>query len=344
MTSDEPLASRDRRHYRASVCASHGAGALDNVAESLEAVDVRSKKRRLTKRARILTEVLDCINRDDYDYFDEYLICGGSFEDLLDAATDVSQKSDTEVVKRGGQILTGIREAVSDIHIKRGQRAVQRRTSLHKLSERPVIKGLDRLERANAGGIADSIRGALDVPQIPETASEELDRELDELDAAFAAEVLGRLPKMVDLAARLDEVDLPNVPQSTRAYFYEAHRCYLNGFQIACAVLCRAILESALKEVVDADRKIDKQVQNTQRKMGNREENRRLSYYKALVKAAKLPDDRPQCAMDVRKAGNAAIHNLTRFNMRWGGRLDEILLNTRKVLLDLFAGAAGCTR
>lgn len=238
---------------------------------------MKGKKRRLTKRARILGEVLRCINRDDYDYFDEYLICGGSFDDLLDAATDVGQRSDTEASRRGGLILEGIKEAVGDLRIKRGQRAVQRRTSLHKLSERPVIKGLGRLEQAKAGAVADAIRGALDASQIPETASEKLDRELDELDAAFAAEVLGRLPKMVDLAARLDEVDLPTVPQSTRAYFYEAHRCYLYGFQIACAVLCRAILESALRELVDADGKIGNQVHNTHRKGANREENRRLS-------------------------------------------------------------------
>ena len=302
-------------------------------------VDMKSKKRRLTKRAQILTEVLGCINRDDYEYFGEYLICGGSFDDLIDAATDIGQKSDTEGARRGGQILQGIREAVSDLPIRRGQRAVQRRTSLHKLSERPVIKGLDRLERVNAGGIADAIRGALDAPQIPETTSEKLDREMDELDAAFAAEVLGRLPKMVDLAARLDEVDLPNVPQSTRTYFYEAHRCYLNGFQIACAVLCRAILESALKEVVDADGKIDKRVQNSQRRTASGAENGRLSYYEALVRAADLPDDRPKCAMEVRDAGNDAIHSLTAFNKRWGGKLDEVLLNTRKVLLDLFAGS-----
>jgi hypothetical protein len=302
---------------------------------------MKSKKRQLTKRARILTEVLDWINRDDYEYFEDYLICGGSLGDVLESATHVGQEADTQETRRAREILEGIKEAVSDLPIKRGQRASQRRASLHKLSERPAIKGLERLARVKADGIADAIRSALDTPQISETASGKLSREMDDLDAAFAAEVLGKLPKMVDRAARLDELGLADVPQSTRAYFYEAHRCYLYGFQVACAVLCRAILESALREVLDADGTIDQQIRNKQKKTASKEESRRLSYYKALVEAAKLPDDRPQCAIEVRDAGNDAIHNLTAFNKRWGGRLDEVLLNTRKVLLDLFAGRAG---
>jgi hypothetical protein len=49
-----------------------------------------------------------------------------------------------------------------------------------------------------------------------------------------------------------------------------------------------------------------------------------------------LTDDRPEWALKVRDAGNEAIHNLEEFKKRWEGKLGEILLNTRKVLIDLY--------
>lgn len=41
-------------------------------------------------------------------------------------------------------------------------------------------------------------------------------------------------------------------------------------------------------------------------------------------------------ADDVRNAGNDAIHDLPEFERLWEGRLDEVLLYTRKVLEDLY--------
>jgi hypothetical protein len=47
-------------------------------------------------------------------------------------------------------------------------------------------------------------------------------------------------------------------------------------------------------------------------------------------------DDRP-CALDVKDAGDWAIHDFGRFKKVYGGeRLSEVLANTRKVLLDLY--------
>lgn len=67
-------------------------------------------------------------------------------------------------------------------------------------------------------------------------------------------------------------------------------------------------------------------------------------YFRALVdevqRRKRLADDRPNCAVAVRDAGNDAIHNLKRFGLRWGNRLGEIPLNSRRVLLDLYADAA----
>lgn len=153
---------------------------------------------------------------------------------------------------------------------------------------------------------------------------------LDRLDAAFAEEVLGKLPKIVNRAALLDEINLDRVPdKSIRSYFDDAHRCYLYGFHVACAVLCRAIIESALAQIIDPKLAIKRNL------------NAQDSYIGKLVQEAKkrkiLADDRPDWAIRIRDAGNDAIHNLSSFKKGWVGKLDEIVLNTRKVLLDLYA-------
>ena len=43
-------------------------------------------------------------------------------------------------------------------------------------------------------------------------------------------------------------------------YFAEAHSSFLYGFRIARAVLCRAILETALKEEFDTDGRIERKM------------------------------------------------------------------------------------
>ena len=153
------------------------------------------------------------------------------------------------------------------------------------------------------------------------------------IEQHFANELVKKLPKIVDRAASLDEIGDEEIDKGlvcghVKSYWEEAHRCYLYGFHVACAVLCRAILASALENVCDPKGTIQKCI-------GPEE-----SYFKALVEKARndglLTDDRPEWAIRIRDAGNDAIHNFPRFQQRWCGRLDDILLNTRKVALDLY--------
>jgi hypothetical protein len=153
----------------------------------------------------------------------------------------------------------------------------------------------------------------------------------DALDAALTEEMLGKLPKAVDRAVRLEMLSLDLIPdEAVKGYFEEAHRCYLYGFHVACAVLCRAILASALENLCDPRRQLYARTA------------RRDSYFKILVEKARvdglLTDDRPEWAIRVRDAGNDAVHDFSKFTQRWRGKLDEVLLNTRKVLLDLYKG------
>jgi hypothetical protein len=87
-------------------------------------------------------------------------------------------------------------------------------------------------------------------------------------------------------------------------------------------------LESALKKVVDPKGIIEADL------------HKGTSYFKTLVnKATMLNDERP-CAFDVKDAGDWAIHDLPRFERTYGGeRLDEVVHNTRKVLVALYTPA-----
>ena len=113
---------------------------------------------------------------------------------------------------------------------------------------------------------------------------------------------------------------VPN--QRVQFLFEEAHRCYLYGFHLACAVFCRAILEGALKEVADPQSETNH------------------SIHDMLVMAVEkhlLTDVRPRCAREVAKAGNKAIHDPEMFNRDYSPeKVEEVLTNTRKVLEELY--------
>ena len=201
---------------------------------------------------------------------------------------------------------------------------------------------MDDLKQAGAGELADALRLTLDAPLIPEAASEE---KLDGLDRAFAKEVLGKLPKIVDRAASLDEigdeeVETEQVPADVKKYWVEAHRCYLYGFPIACAVLCRAILESALENVIDPDGRIDQLLRDEAKKSGKAKPSYIGRLIDEAVKKHILIDDRPKCAIEVRDAGNDAIHNHGKFEKQLQDPLRGIAYivdSTRKILIDLYS-------
>ena len=104
--------------------------------------------------------------------------------------------------------------------------------------------------------------------------------------------------------------------------FEEAHRCYLYGFHLACAVFCSAILEGALKEIADPES----------------ETNRSIHDMIALATEKHLlTDDRPRCAREVAKGGNRAIHDPEMFDRDFSAeKVEEILTNTRRVLEELY--------
>jgi len=275
-----------------------------------------------SKRAEILRQLLDAIATDNYDEYDGYIIFGASsvFDMIDDIAARPSEREDDSLVRAA-------HELISHLKLHEGRSSVARRVSL---DSPPQFKTGALSEESNTlWEILEKKRqeSVGDAGQLPRSPGANVE---DVIDAALADELLGKLPKMVDRTLRLDEINLGGVPnEDVRRYFYEALRCYVYGFRIACAVLCRAILASALENVCDPKGIVRKAVGPGD------------SYFGALVQRAKqdklLTDDRPDCAIKVRDAGNEAIHDFQTFQRRWSNRFDEIVIDTRKVLLDLYA-------
>jgi hypothetical protein len=275
-----------------------------------------------SKRAEILKQLLPHIATGNYDKYDGYMVFGASsvFEMIDDIAARPGEREDDSLVR-------AVHELINHLRLHEGRSSVARRASLDApphfktdaLSEESnilwEILENKRQESVGGGGQPPTSRGA---------------NAEDAIDAALTDELLGKLPQMVDRTLRLDEINLGGVPnEDVKRYFYEALRCYLYGFRIAYAVLCRAILATALEKVCDPKDILRKAIAPGD------------SYYRALVEKAKqeklLTDDRPDCAIKVRDAGNDAIHDFQKFQGRWSNRLDEIVIDTRKVLLDLYA-------
>lgn len=269
-----------------------------------------------SKRAKVLKQLLPHIATDNYDEYDGYVVFGASsvFDMIDHIAARPSEHEDRSLVEAAHELISRLR-------LHEGRSSVARRTSL----DAPPQFKTDAL--SGDGKALWEILGKKRQESGDDGRAPKVE---DSIDAALADEVLGKLPKMVDRALLLDEINLDGITnEGVKQYFYEALRCYLYGFRIACAVLCRAILASALENVCDRRGTVRKSVAPGD------------SYFAALVMRAKqqnlLTDDRPHCAMKVRDAGNDAIHDFQKFQERWRHKLDEIVIDTRKVLLDLYA-------
>lgn len=105
---------------------------------------------------------------------------------------------------------------------------------------RQRLTSLTRLQQAGNGGAApawQAIQRALDAQQN------------DLLRAAFALELLELIEPAVFRATHLREcvVAAPSSEEADR-YLDEATRCYFYGLFTACAVMCRSVLEEAIKQ------------------------------------------------------------------------------------------------
>ncbi len=273
----------------------------------------------LSKRAQLLAEVLQYINDGNYEKAGDAWSFGAGRGVSRDPTNCRQANQDEPVFQK-------MRRLVYD-HVARTV-AIERTS----LASPPTVDSLagefkklmDQLTpetREALGHALGPIAAGQDTP-VPE-AVPGAKSQLDALDRYYSEEVLGKLDGIVSRASGLDRMGLEIVPnRRVQFLFEEAHRCYLYGFHLACAVFCRAIVEGALKEVVDPES----------------ETNRTIHDMVAVaVEKRLLSDACPRCAREVAKAGNRAIHDPEMFDRDYSPeKVAEILTNTRKVLEELY--------
>jgi len=267
-----------------------------------------------SKRAQLLSEILRYINDGNFEKAGD----AWSFGNGRGTSRDQANK-DTAVFGK-------MRHLVYD-HVARTV-AIQRTS----LSSPPTVDSLadefkklmDELTpetRQALGQAFGPIAAGRDSPA--SEAAAEVAGEFDALDRYYSEEILEKLDGIVSRASALDHMGLEIVPnRRVQFLFEEAHRCYLYGFHLACAVFCRAILEGALKEVADPKSETNQSIHDM---------------IAMAVEKRLLVDDRPRCAREVAKAGNRAIHDPEMFDRDYSAeKVEEILTNTRKVLEELY--------
>jgi hypothetical protein len=274
---------------------------------------------RLSKRARVLTEILQYVNDGNYEKTGKAWSFG--------VGRGVSRnQTNHDPADQDEAVFQKMRHLIYD-HVARTV-AIERTS----LSSPPTVDSLagefkklmDELtpETREALGQAFGPIAAGQISPAPETVPGANDQ-LDALDRYYSEEILDKLDGIVSRASALDRMGLEKVPNKRVLFlFEEAHRCYLYGFHLACAVFCRAILEGALKEVADPQS----------------ETNQSIHDMVALaVEKRLLTDVRPRCAREVAKAGNRAIHDPEMFDRDYSPeKVEEILTSTRKVLEELY--------
>jgi hypothetical protein len=268
----------------------------------------------LSKRAQLLAEILRYINDGNYERAGEAWFFG------------VGHGSSRAHATEDEAVFQKMRRLVYD-HVARTV-AIQRTS----LSSPPAVDSLavkfkelmdeltpeTREALGNAFGPIAAGQNAPTPESVPKAKSQ-----LDALDRYYAEEILEKLDGVVSRASALDRMGLEIVPnRRVQFLFEEAHRCYLYGFHLACAVFCRAILEGALKEIADPQSETNQSIHDM---------------IAVAMEKSLLTDDRPRCARDVAKAGNKAIHDPEMFHRDYSAEgVEEVLTSTRKVLEELY--------
>jgi hypothetical protein len=267
-----------------------------------------------SKRAGILKKVLDWVNQKRFEDHDSWMIFGN--RGVMKVTVDTDPETE-ELYERNKPEHEQAYQVLGDLQVYGGKLLDARRTSLNPQPPKAIVRGLEDSADMEPG---------LDWRAVEEPSPTE---KAEDLDAFYAAQLIGKLDKVVERATSLDphKVDASQIHDSNiRAYFEEAHRCYLYGFNAACAVMCRAILESAIKSKVDPDHRIEMYLPKGQ------------SLFRVLLEKSRLEKALKDGAEQVKMGGDFAIHNFKRFQKEYQsqGLVEVGLAVTRDVLANLY--------
>jgi hypothetical protein len=280
-----------------------------------------------SRRAQILSEVLEYVDRGDWEHHGDFLVFGNdAFE------TYVSQMSGERTVEslEHDETAKSLLELLSNQKVKEGEREIAKRVSLNgppkDSSTAEIENWVSELPNEERKWIMEALQGYVSSPKHYSPDN----NPVDAIDAALASAALRNLDDTVGRLSTLDvigPIDGGFGGLRGAEYFEEAHGCDFAGHRIATAVLCRAMLEAALIERIDPKGKFKQNLKSGESHIG-----------RMIDEAAKLhiDDERKKAAIEIRDAGNDAIHNLCEFKKKYAPRMRCIVDNLRKVLIDLY--------
>lgn len=232
-----------------------------------------------------------------------------------------------DVSAEGASEWSILQQIVAELDKHAAVTADSSRTSLRKPARFPEKEILELLRRLPKTGPA--YQALEHLLRIAEEGSSDLGQqnESEDLERRYAAEIVGKLEGMVRRAAKLERLQIEVPPNlAVKRAFEEAHRCYIYGFNLATAVMCRTIVEAALIENVDPDARLRRKA---------RDENN--SYILLLAKRAKINDGTFEEVEKIKKAGDDAVHDPQHFDQEHGvSEIEGNLRATRRLLLRLY--------
>jgi len=290
------------------------------MAASANAIDNRSR------RSRILRRVLEYVNAGAWWAEKNGLLVFGKRESV---EACMASAAPAEQISNGA-----IREAQairSKIIASRGRRAAAKRVTIGKLppesTKAEVEQWLLGLAPAQREEVTKYILESLSTSRIDPETGAAIKRDEDNLDAALAADMLDQLDRSVSATREYRVLRIKHSSPWVQQYFEEAHRCYLYGFEVACAVLCRGLLEAVLIDLVDPTYRL------------SRTNGSQPSHLSCMIEAAKgkfLDEQGVEAASLIRDCGNSAIHDLKKFREEYVPRMGKIVDATRQILGALY--------
>lgn len=290
----------------------------------------------MSHRASIFVRILPYIDSNDWGEYGDFIVFG---REAFEAPGSAAQGNEEE---QTSEALDGFAERVKR---HRGSSSASERTGLDAAQPLDVNGLIKDLPPAAREALAKAIEKlGEEKAAFLGTRTQSDAANLDALDKHYAEEVISKLSRVVRLVSAFDPVEVSRSPApNVRDYFTEVHNCFLYDFRVACAVLCRALLETALQERLYPK----KQSKPKNRSKDLTPKERKKSTILKLLDLAKelgiLDGSRVEAGENTKDAGDAAIHRLDDFKGLCDSddKLFGILDGTRKVLEDLYRATPG---
>lgn len=280
-----------------------------------------------SRRSRILRRVLEYVNAGSWAAEKSGLLIFGNKERVESCLQSAAPS--TEISNEAIREAQAIR---SRVIASRGRRAAAKRVTIGKLppesTKAEIEQCLLSLSSSRREEVMKYILEDLSACRIDPETGTDISPEEDNLDAAFASEMLDQLETSVAKTREYRVLRAQHASPWVQQYFEEAHRCYIYGLEVACAVLCRGLLEAVLTDLIDPTFTLSRDcaAQSSHlSKMIEEAANRSL-----------LSEKRIAAAEMIRDCGNSAIHDLKTFREQFAPRLDQVLEQARQILSELY--------